>query len=214
MALFLNKKGNEEFEISNFSNDNTFAKITYIDGNGCENTYLFQYVSFKAPKVPVKELKVLFYEIRDTYGRMVKTGSLYTTIKNGDTQYKLTFYTDNAIASPIIDNYYTQNKFVEDFFKFIYSFNTLEDVYEVCTTNHPTSYSDAISLSEKISKISTILNSLEKGSRGAHYLIQWLKLALLRFEIILKTDDGYGVKTQFSTLDPVFAKHGLALYNK
>lgn len=214
MALFLNKTANGNLEVCQYSNENTFARIEYYYGNGYDDRYTFNYVSFKAPKIPVYELKLSLWVSKDSYGYEVKKGSIYTTIKDGETEYRIGYSTENSIACPSVSSHYNQNDFVTDFFNFIYSFNSVEDVYEVCTARHPTSYQDAISLSQKIASIATILNGLEIGSRGAGYLISWLKLALLRFDIILKNDDGNGEKTQFTTLDPIFAKHKLALYNK
>ena len=215
MALFLNKfSTDEDFDISNVFSERTVAKIDYTFVMCNPDIYEFHYVSFKAPKIFIKKLEVLFYDKKATSTSPSKEGSINVTIQTVDGDKKIKFLMNNSIADLNYEENSIQEHFVKDFINLAYCFNGNEDVIEVCNTLHPTEYADAITLSKKISSISGILNKLDKDNRGAKKILDWLKGAFLRFDILLKHTEESGEETMFSSLDSILSKHGVALFNR
>ena len=214
MALFLNKLSNGSLSLNGTLDESTIAKIDYEPVNQNPDRYTFHYVSFKTPKRFIKSLKVLFYNRRSEYDVIRKTGYIEVEIETTNGTIKTKFEVSNPIGAFKYGENIHQEKFVEDFLNLVYSFESNEDVIEICEIKHPTEYKDAISLSAKISTIAEILNRLEKDSKSSKGVLKWLKAAFLRFDILLKETDEHGQETMFATLNPILAKHGYALFNR
>lgn len=212
--LIKNKDG--RLTVSGYHSSNTIATLTYMGHVPTGDKYMINYISFNAPRFPIKEIDVRFAKYNEGTDRYVGRANIIAYVRGHNVKDKIEF-SNTSIMSIHINPNMDLDTYLGLYFDFIYSFDTIDDLKILSSVVDPSYYTAPETLQNAIHKISSILNKKDKSSPHCYELIKWLEVAFLRFDLdlrYLKQSEKKGEVTQFAELDPILAKHGYALFKK